>query len=177
MVTESNWQNNQQQMQGYHHRHQPFSIPSTGPATWQAPYPSHVYPTTSSNNPSSMKRGRVSSEESSVSISPSTCDTTATQSVGPMASFGGQPSSQTISASPKKARSSNYQVPQSIKPSVLTAMGTLAGGNFNIKAKQGTVAASVPTRRRLSGGQIDQWVGNHVKSFDTDLDRPRSMSF
>ena len=83
-----------------------------------------------------------------------------------------------MSGTPKKARSKNYQVPHSIKPSLLTAMGTLAGGTSNRNGSQGSAGASVPMRRRLSGGHLDQYtMGGLDKSFDTDSDRPRRMSF
>jgi len=122
-----------------------------------------------------MKRGRVCSEESSASFSSSTCGAL-TQPIFQMANReSSSPSS--ISATPKKARSNNYEVPRSVKPSVLTAMGTLAGGNSTNNGVQGSLYSSVPMRRRLSGGHIDKYIGEHDNNMDTDTNRPRSMSF
>ena len=75
-----------------------------------------------------------------------------------------------------------------MKPSILTAMGTLAGGgnNFNINnnASQGSSSSNthVPMRRRLSGGILDQFIGvdNNTMDgmdIDTNANRHRSMSF
>jgi hypothetical protein len=160
-----------------HHQLQPFSMSSPAPVTWQQQFPSLVYPNSSSNIPTSMKRGRVYSEESSVSLPSLTCDTSTQRVMQMMTSCGGSSSQVPISGTPKKARSNNYRVPHSIKPSLLTAMGTLAGGMSNRNGLQGSVVASVPMRRRLSGGHLDQYIGGHDTTFDTDSNRPRSMSF
>ena len=162
-----------------HHQLQPFSMSSPAPVTWQPQFPSHVYPNISSNIPTSMKRGRVHSEKSSVSLPSLTCDTSTQPVMQMMTNCGRSSSSQVpMSGTPKKARSNNYQVPHSIKPSLLTAMGTLAGGTSDRNGVQGSAGASVPMRRRLSGGHLDQYtMGGHDKTFDTDSDRPRRMSF
>jgi hypothetical protein len=124
-----------------------------------------------------MKRGRVLSEESSASLPSLTCDT-ATQHVIQVSDCSGSSSQEPASVTPKKkSRSNNYRAPHTVKPSLLTAIGTLAGGNSNKNGFQGSAAASVPMRRRLSGGHLDQYVGGHDKNFDTDPNRPRSMSF
>lgn len=159
-------------MQDYHQL-QPISMPSPAPVTWQQQFPSHDCPSSSSNNSSSMKRGRVCSEESSGSLTSLTCET-ATQPVTQTINSGG---SSHVPIATKKARSNNYRVPHSVKPSLLTAMGTLAYGSSNKKVFKDFVAASVPTRRRLSGGHLDQYVGGHEKTFDSDPNLPRSMSF
>ena len=157
-----------------HHQLQPFSMSSPAPLKWQQ---SHVYTGNSSTGSSSMKRGRVCSEESPVSLPSSTYATTATRPVIQMTNCDESSSEAPISGTPKKRRSNNYQAPHTVKPSVLTAMGTLAGGSSNKNGVNGSFAASVPIRRRLSGGHLDQFIGGHDKSFDTDPNRPRSMSF
>ncbi len=161
-----------------HHRLQPLSMSSQPPppVTWEQQYPSRLYPTSFSHPSSSMKRGRVSSEESSGSISSLTCDT-ATQPPVRISNCD-EPSPQVpVSTTPKKARSSNYRAPQSVKPSLLTAMGTLAGGTTSKNMIHGSVTASVPIRRRLSGGHLEQYIGGNEKAVDNDSNRPRSMSF
>lgn len=167
-------------------QHQPQQFPISSPVPvpvpmsvkWGQQYPSRVYqPTTSTNDSSSMKRGRVGSEESSVSLPSLTCDV-ATQHAIQMTDRDESSSQAPVSITPKRARSSNYQAPRSVKPSLLTAMGTLAcGGGTNKSARQVSLASSVPTRRRLSGGNLDQFIGGHDKSFDIDPNRARSMSF
>lgn len=81
-----------------------------------------------------------------------------------------------ISALPqKKARSRTYEAPRVVKPSLLTAMGTLAAsGASNVIG-----GSSVPVRRRLSGGHLEEFIGTFDQSMDTDTSdsRPRSMSF
>jgi hypothetical protein len=93
----------------------------------------------------------------------------------------------------KKSRSNNYQAPRSVKPSVLTAMGTLAAVGATTTTKTGAGSfhtapavasgtffpASVPIRRRLSGGHIEEFIGghDHMDIVDTSDSRPRSMSF
>ena len=158
------------------HQLQPFSMSPPTPVEWEQQYTSRVYPATSSNASSSMKRSRVCSEESSVSLPSLTCDT-ATQSVIQITNYCESSSQAPISVTPKKARSNNYHAPRFIKPSILTAMGTLAGGSINKTGIQGSFASSVPLRRRLSGGHLDQFVGGHDKTVDTDPNRARSMSF
>jgi hypothetical protein len=62
-------------------------------------------------------------------------------------------------------------------------MGTLAGGNNSNISSQGSLSSntSVPMRRRLSGGHLDQYIGVHDSNMDgMDVDtnnRHRSMSF
>lgn len=79
-------------------------------------------------------------------------------------------------ATPKKIRANTYEAPTTVKPSVLTAMGSLVGGSH-----QGDSHSSVPIRRRLSAGHIEEYVGgyDHMDTDNTgDSDsRPRSMSF
>ena len=153
-------------------------VPVPVPVNWGQQYPSRVYqPTTSSNGFSSMKRGRVGSEESSVSLPSLTCDVP-TQHAIRMTDRDESSSQAPVSITPKRARSSNYQAPRSVKPSLLTAMGTLAGGGgTNKSAVQVPLASTVPTRRRLSGGNLEQFIGGHDKSFEIDSNRARSMSF
>jgi hypothetical protein len=74
---------------------------------------------------------------------------------------------------PKKVRTTTYKAPRAVKPSILTAMGSLVGGSH------GNSNSSVPVRRRLSGGHLDQYLGGH-DNMETDNatdSRPRSMSF
>lgn len=164
----------QQQIQRQHQL-QEWSMSSQAAVMWQQQFPSHISPTTLSSPSSPMKRGRVISEESSAPYPSSTCDAV-TQPLARSSSSSPTPSVP-VSAIPKKARSNNYSAPRSVKPSVLTAMGTLAGGDDKIQGAQGYLSASVPMRRRLSGGQIDQYIGEHDKSMETDQNRPRNMSF
>jgi hypothetical protein len=75
----------------------------------------------------------------------------------------------------KKARSSTYEAPRAVKPSILTAMGTLA-----VNGAPGPInGGSVPVRRRLSGGNLEEFLGTRDQNMDTDTSdsRPRSMSF
>jgi hypothetical protein len=70
----------------------------------------------------------------------------------------------TQQAPSKKSRSVMYQAPRDVKPSVLKAMGSIAGG----------------TRRRLSGGHLEEFLGGHDTMETGDMgaeSRPRSMSF
>ena len=96
------------------------------------------------------------------------------------------------SITPKRARPSNYQAPRAVKPSLLSAMGTLASptatttnGTTTLFSRMPPAMASsastttVPMRRRLSGGHLEEYLGNHD---NMDMDggsdgRPRSMSF
>jgi hypothetical protein len=79
-------------------------------------------------------------------------------------------------SSQKKARSSNYVPPRAVKKSILTAMGTLATTNGPPGAISG---GSVPLRRRLSGGHLEEFMGTHDQNMEMDTadSRPRSMSF
>jgi len=159
------------------HQIQPCSTSSSAPVTYQQQIPSYIHHATSSNSSFTMKRGRVSSEESSASLPSSTCGT-ASQHLIHTANLGGPSSTQApISSTPKKARPNAYEVPRSVKPSLLTAMGTLARGNLNKNGFGSFLAESVPMRRRLSGGHLDQYIWEHHTSLDTDPTRPRSMSF
>ena len=83
------------------------------------------------------------------------------------------PAADPCSASSKRSRTSNYQAPREVKPSILTAMGSLVGG---VHSGSNT---SVPQRRRLSGGYLDEFLGGHDNmDMDHTADsRPRSMSF
>ena len=167
-----------QQQRQRQHQLQEWSMPSQSAVTCQQQFPSHIYATTLSSPSSPMKRGRVISEESPSLYPSSTCDTVTQPLVrSSSSSLSTTTLSVPVSAIPKKARSNNYSAPQSIKPSVLSAMGTLVGGNDENQGVQGYLYASVPMRRRLSGGQIDQYIGEHDKSMDTDQNRPRNMSF
>lgn len=86
----------------------------------------------------------------------------------------------------KRSRSSNYQAPRAVKPSILTAMGSLAGGSLSSgggssgsSGRHGSDSSFVPFRRQLSGGALEQYIGGH-DTMETDIGdstRPRSMSF
>mmetsp|Transcript_12048 Transcript_12048/g.28562 ORF Transcript_12048/g.28562 Transcript_12048/m.28562 type:complete len:173 (-) Transcript_12048:74-592(-) len=152
---------------------QSLSMSSPVPVTQEQSLSSQIYPTSSANISSTMKRGRVCSEESSVSLHSITCEA-AIQPGNHIGNCGGSPHVLN-SINPKKPRSRKYQAPRSVKSSLLTALGTLAGGSSD---KDGLhVNGSVPTRRRLSGGHLDKFIGEHDKSNETDPNRPRSMSF
>ena len=88
----------------------------------------------------------------------------------------GYEESPVISSTPqKKARSSTYEAPRAVKTSILTAMGTLASSGA-----PGTIpGGSVPLRRRLSGGHLEEFMGTQDLNMemDTSESRPRSMSF
>ena len=97
------------------------------------------------------------------------------------------------SITPKRARPSNYQAPRAVKSSLLSAMGTLASPTTGMKGTTtvfflGAPSAStslasttttVPMRRRLSGGHLEEYWGNHDNmDMEASSDsRPRSMSF
>lgn len=73
----------------------------------------------------------------------------------------------------KKSRSNQYAAPKIVKPSILTAMGSLVGGGG---------LRDVPLRRQLSGSAIDAFLGGHDnmetdQSSDHDKSMPRRMSF
>jgi hypothetical protein len=180
----------QQQQQECHHAHYNQQQQLMTTAYQEQPI--------SLNSNTSMKRGRSGSEESTAATSAAslTYSTTSTQSRSLSISLRLSPppppqeyhqqQQQFGSATPKKARSATYEVPRSVKPSILTAMGTLAGGNNfnNNSASQGSLSSntSVPMRRRLSGGHIDQFIGVHDSTMDgmdidTNANRHRSMSF
>jgi len=164
------------QQQEYLHSHYQQRQISSVPVTRHEPILSNLN--------SSMKRGRACSEESSAaaSFASSSCDRAAQQGMVDYESSQSISSPQaSFSATPKKARSTNYEVPRSVKPSILTAMGTLAGGD-SVTGIQDYLSSnsSVPMRRRLSGGHIDQYIGEHnnnTDGMDIDTNRPRSMSF
>lgn len=84
----------------------------------------------------------------------------------------------------KRSRSNNYQAPRTVRPSILTAMGSLVGGSNPQTGTRGSIghdslATAVPLRRQLSGGILEPFIGCH-DNMDTetnDTSRPRSMSF
>jgi hypothetical protein len=76
------------------------------------------------------------------------------------------------SVTPKKFRTCSYKKPRTVRPSILSAMGSLVGGGH------GDANSSVPVRRRLSGGHLEEYIGGHdTMEMDTADSRPRSMSF
>jgi hypothetical protein len=80
----------------------------------------------------------------------------------------------TPSSTPKKSRSNTYRAAREVKPSILTAMGSLAG----VSQAGSRLGLSVPLRRQLSGGNLEEYLGAH-DNMDMDVtdSRPRSMSF
>ena len=86
-------------------------------------------------------------------------------------------------SSSKRSRTSNYVAPRTVRPSVLTATGSLAGGTtthaFGLASSSGPHASLVHHRRQLSGGAIEQFIGGHdnMDADTNDHSRPRSMSF
>jgi hypothetical protein len=88
-------------------------------------------------------------------------------------------------SSSKRSRSNNYEAPRTVRPSILTAMGSLAGGSNpqTTDARgsfgRGPNSASVPLRRQLSIGALDPFIGGHdnMETETNDASRPRSMSF
>lgn len=87
-------------------------------------------------------------------------------------------------SSAKRSKPNNYEAPRTIRPSVLTAMGSLAVGgsitqSIGLAGTHGPPSAFVHHRRQLSGGAIEQFIGGHdIMDTDThDHSRPRSMSF
>jgi hypothetical protein len=79
-------------------------------------------------------------------------------------------------SSGKKPRQSNYNPPRQVDTkSLLSVTGSLVGGGLEQSA------TTVRMRRELSGGQLDQFVGNHDNMDDSSEDavesRRRSMSF
>jgi hypothetical protein len=79
-----------------------------------------------------------------------------------------------LSSTPKKSRPNTYRAAREVRPSILTAMGSLAGAS----QAGSRLGLSVPLRRQLSGGNLEEYLGGHDK-MDTDMtdSRPRSMSF
>jgi hypothetical protein len=189
--------------------HPPQSIMYRPPSTSVGSVASTVSIASSSTS-SSHKRGRVGSETSTTSV------LSFQQYQQPQYQYpNGNPPivqvvqyslpdddddevSQRSSITPKKARPSNYQPPRTVKPSLLSAMGTLAASPISSTPTALTAAVSspfpfgfinnnnhnnthVPMRRRLSGGHLEEFLGNHndtMDGMDTSGDnRPRSMSF
>lgn len=77
----------------------------------------------------------------------------------------------------KRSRPNKYEAPREVKPSILSAMGSLVGGGDSKSFVR------VPLRRQLSGSAIDAFLGASDK-MDMDqpaqpagTNRPRSMSF
>lgn len=73
----------------------------------------------------------------------------------------------------KKSRSNQYAAPKVVKPSILTAMGSLVGGGG---------LRDVPLRRQLSVGAIDGFLGGRDsmqtdEPSDQNESMPRRMSF
>jgi len=95
----------------------------------------------------------------------------------------GAPPSQSPS---KRSRSNRYEAPRTVRPSILTAIGSLVGGShghggpLGNPAGHGSNLVTVPLRRQLSGGALDQFIGGHdtmdMETSDNNS-RPRSMSF
>lgn len=78
------------------------------------------------------------------------------------------------SSTTKKSRTNTYRAAREVKPSILTAMGSLAGAS-QVGSRLGL---SVPLRRQLSGGNLEEYLGGHDKmDMDVTDSRPRSMSF
>jgi hypothetical protein len=78
------------------------------------------------------------------------------------------------SSTPKKSRTNTYRAAREVKPSILTAMGSLAGAS----QAGSRLGLSVPLRRQLSGGNLEEYLGGHDKmDMDVTDSRPRSMSF
>ena len=86
----------------------------------------------------------------------------------------------------KRPRQSTYEAPRTVRPSILTATGSLVGGlHFAPQAeargsyRHAPNSTAVPLRRQLSSGVLDPYIGGH-DSMDLetgDISRPRSMSF
>jgi len=70
----------------------------------------------------------------------------------------------------KKSRSNRYEAPKVIKPSILTAMGSLVGGGG---------LRDVPLRRQLSSSAIDSFLSGHdnMQTDEPSESMPRRMSF
>jgi hypothetical protein len=73
----------------------------------------------------------------------------------------------------KRSRSNNYGAPKVIRPSILTATGSLVGGGGRQDSN-----VTVKLRRQLSSGDIEAFVGGHEKmDMDSSDAKPRRMSF
>ncbi|KAG7356039.1 hypothetical protein IV203_000725 [Nitzschia inconspicua] len=180
--------------------HPPQSIVFRPPSTSVGSTSSTV--SSASSALSAHKRGRVGSEASSTSVlsfQPQKHQQQFHPSANPpivqvvqyaVLQHDHDDVSQMGSAStPKKARASNYQPPRVVKPSLLTAMGTLANPYHNHSAATSASPflatnnnnSHVPMRRRLSGGHLEEYLGNHNDTMDgmdtSGENRPRSMSF
>jgi hypothetical protein len=134
----------------------PFGLPTQAPTLYNQSYPS------SQSSGGSQKRGRGEDEGPSLPTIVQLPIETALEALAPP------------SATPKKSRPNSYIAPRVVKPSILTAMGSLVGGaqgNFFSNS-------SVPVRRRLSGGALEDYIGGHDNmDMDTADSRPRRMSF
>jgi hypothetical protein len=132
----------------------PFGLPTQAPMLYNQPYLS------SQSSDGSQKRGRGEDEGPSQPTFVKVAMHTAPEAPAPP------------SAAPKKSRPNSYVAPRVVKPSILTAMGSLVGG------VQGNSFSIVPMRRRLSGGALEDFIGGHDNmDMDTADSRPRSMSF
>lgn len=86
-------------------------------------------------------------------------------------------------SSSKRSKPNNYEAPRAVRPSVLTATGSLVGGTtghpFWLAGSNGPHSSVVHHRRQLSGGAIEQFIGGHdnMDADTNDHSRPRSMSF
>jgi hypothetical protein len=87
-------------------------------------------------------------------------------------------------SSSKRSRPNNYEAPRTVRPSILTATGSLVGGTtghaFGLTTSaNGPHSTVVHHRRQLSGGAIEQFIGGHdnMDADTNDHSRPRSMSF
>jgi hypothetical protein len=132
----------------------PFGLPTQAPMLYDQSYQS------SQSSGGSQKRGRGEDEGPSEPTFVQVAIHTALEAPAPP------------SSTPKKSRPNSYEAPRVIKASILTAMGSLVGG------VQGDSNSSVPMRRRLSGGALEDYIGGHDNmEMDTADSRPRSMSF
>lgn len=93
------------------------------------------------------------------------------------------PQDQLPESSSKRARSSTYEVPRTVPPSILTATGSLVGGmpstGLGDRRSQLTAPLVFPLRRQLSSGALDSHIGgSDAMDLETnDQSRQRSMSF
>ena len=89
----------------------------------------------------------------------------------------------------KRSRNATYQAPREVKPSLLTAMGSLVASTSSSSSAASSATSfpggSVGLRRQLSGGHLDPYLGINNNSMDMEpqtnsessFSRPRSMSF
>ena len=89
----------------------------------------------------------------------------------------------------KRSRNATYQAPREVKPSLLTAMGSLVASTSSSSSAASSATSfpggSVGLRRQLSGGHLDSYLGINSSSMDMEppgnsessFSRPRSMSF